>query len=110
MSVKQEAAPVQAICGSTFVCSASLEDFKVRDIAPVMEKGTEILHILSGPGIYEVYAKMDGLLYSYGDEVQLVMTRNGNVMLRNQENENERMLFAIPEWLFHQDFVPADMT
>lgn len=98
------------VCGAAYVCDGPLTRPTEEIIFPIVEHGTEILHVLSGPQSYEVFAKMGGLLYSLGDEVQHVLTKNGSVMLRNQENENDHVLFTIPEWLFRQDFIPADMA
>ena len=110
MQIIQETELKSAACTATFICEGPVSRPARETIYPILEHGTEILHVLSGPMNYEVYAKMGGLLYSLGNEVQHVLTRNGGVMLRNRENKNNRGLFTIPGWLFHQDFVPTEAT
>ncbi len=94
--------------GTLFRCECPQELLGVKDVFPIEEAGVEILHVAVGPKSYEVLAKMGGLLYSAGDEVQFVLEKNGRVMLRNAENEPDFILFDIPDWLFHRDFVPCE--
>ena len=88
-----------------YVCKkAEIENLKT-DIFPLMENGKEQLHIHTAPGVYEVFSKMGGLLYSQDDEVNVIEIKNGHVLLKNTENETEYIIFTIPQWLFENDFI-----
>lgn len=91
---------------AAFICKAPNENNLPDDIYPIVRNGREILHVHTGAGRYEVYAKMGGILYSGGDVVELVSEEKAEAIVRNPSSANAKMVFSIPLDLFRQDFIP----
>ena len=89
-----------------FVCRGPKNNDLPDNIYPILQNGREILHVHTGGGIYEVYAKMGGVLYTGGDVVELVAKKKSEAILRNPVNMTPQMVSSIPLDLFQQDFIP----
>lgn len=89
-----------------FICVGPQQKKLAEDIFPIMKDGLEILHVHTGDGLYEVYAKLGGLLYSGGDIVELVSKKDTEAIIRNPVNDKNLVVFSIPLELFQQDFIP----